>query len=1115
MPTVAPSSARSRLLLFLSGPCWPVTAGALAGVIYLATLSRCAYPGESAGWIASVAGLIPERHAAHPCWSLISGILAQVPVFSLPVRLNLFSAACASLVVGLFGRLIALLIHQSAREDMSGLDAILLPERDSDANEDDLGAVDPKQLDPAILEHNQRASNVALLGGWMSALALAFSTPFWSAATRFQYQTFDLLLLVAVASVVLRHRRTPTFPLALGVSLLIGIGCVESALFLPMAPVFILLLLANRVRRGVPWERQVGWGLVATGFGACCGLLLLGRLQPATPGMDAVAAIRALLIAVAREHLEALSAILPHVGWTWVLLLAFVPAAISLFTATQAFRIPSLTVLGVYLLFLVSAVCCLLNVPVSPWHLARESGALPVLASLAFAVTSGYVVAFGLLLGRSSEELEEYETTALPAGAARWLGTGLAVTISAIVCFSAFRNRVESDGRRGAFADQAAGSVLAMLGSRDWIVSDGLLDPHLLILANARGIPLHLLPLAKQASAAQIAELNAWIDRDPSVAPNRVRLHNAVSLGIVPFVREWIAVDPAAHRRLMLLGVPEIWTISGCQPVPQGLGFVGVRSLDELRGHDLLDPPRGRNLRLDLLLAPAAGDPPLLDQFRNELRRQAGLAANNLGVLLEDLHRPEDALVAYRKAHRIDPRNLSSIINQLALVTRPSQSRLRDELERDLRARAKEEGRLPPVPFLVRSYGDIRQPGALAIQGMVWAAQGQPALANSEADRARDLMPGRTDMNVRLGSLYLNQGDMIAGERAYRELLAAPVTTNSTCQALLGLATVAFQEGRVKEAGKWLEQARLAGAPESSLLIHEATWLAATGKAEEAIARLRAFTDTHPDQIETWALLADLVLKRDGAADVETRILPAMIKAAGKQDHVLIHLVRAQLLRSKRPVQFEQARTALLHALSIRPDLASVQNELLNLDFASNDRDAMERDASNVLRQSPDHPFANYLLATILLERNELDRAEDRFRRSLAARPTMAASNDLAETLRRAHRFAEAEKMAREAVRLEAKAYPAWDTLGCILLDAGHPDEAARAVEQSLSICKTDPRIHLTLARVRLAQGRTNDAQQVILSAENAFGARLPASIRQEFSVLRQTIKNPDPGSRP
>jgi len=80
--------------------------------------------------------------------------------------------------------------------------------------------------------------------------------------------------------------------------------------------------------------------------------------------------------------------------------------------------------------------------------------------------------------------------------------------------------------------------------------------------------------------------------------------------------------------------------------------------------------------------------------------------------------------------------------------------------------------------------------------------------------------------------------------------------------------------------------------------------------------------------------------------------------------------------------------------------------------------------------------------------------------------------NDLAEVLRRIRKLDEAEKCAREAIKLSPELYVAWETLGCVLLESNKDlVEAERAVRKATELYKDDLRVNITLARIQLKKG--------------------------------------------
>src|SRR3954464_3724484 len=86
-----------------------------------------------------------------------------------------------------------------------------------------------------------------------------------------------------------------------------------------------------------------------------------------------------------------------------------------------------------------------------------------------------------------------------------------------------------------------------------------------------------------------------------------------------------------------------------------------------------------------------------------------------------------------------------------------------------------------------------------------------------------------------------------------------------------------------------------------------------------------------------------------------------------------------------------------------------------------------------------------------LLEANNLHAAEARFARSLEIVPArLSTLNNLSAVKIKLSKFAEAEELARRAVKLESKSPEAWSNLGLALTARGRPDEALLACDRAI-----------------------------------------------------------------
>ncbi|MDD5705260.1 MAG: tetratricopeptide repeat protein [Kiritimatiellae bacterium] len=908
-----------------------------------------------------------------------------------------------------------------------------------------------------------------------------------------------MLFLLVTIRVAQMERAIPSLGRAALLGALCGWGCVELPGFFLLALTLFGWLILHRLRWDVPWRQAVSVGMLA---GLVCAVLvtLLFATNP-THGLRATTFFPFVAGHLVRLNLKAVSEFFPRLNWLWLLLLAYVPLFASLAVAGRALRARSPGITGLCLISSVTALLCILPSRVSPWILTCGNSLPFSIASLATAVTIGFLAAFWRLTAtsmaatpdRAGDALAEYDsvdesdTDCLEAEAsltkptastrALWriqrqharLATALGLMLAVSALIAAAINLRAANGRNGDYADVMARELLDRLGSREWIVTrGGSFDLHLRVVAHERRRMLHLLPLTASPLGDVRGELEREIAVNPIFSGHTARLVNALRLGVPAFVREWLTWDAAAEQHLVAIGMPEIWTNGGRRPVTDGFAFTGVRNLSELRGRDLTGEHQAIWARLAVLLKDRSPDDLPAERLRLSLSHMAGAAANNLGVLLEDLGRAVEARSAYAAALRISPDNISAQINLIAMSTSTPPPEAQAKLMRDIRL-FRGANPTPLFPMIATVFGEIRHPEALAAQGQVWMRLGEPTLGKELLARAIQLNPRGSNgtLHRHLASIARQQNEGEAARQAYMQ--AWKSNTNSS-EGLLGLAIVALENGRWAEARDWIERARETGVPEEQLAIPLAAYYEATGDDDRAIVSLRSHTDDGRGTMEELALLADLLLKRGELVEVERRVLPNMERMAAAAEHVLVHLVRARVLAARTPPSYDAIRNELLRSLQLRPDLSIVWDDVLRYDLASGNRQYCEEDVASTLQSQPDHPLANSVLGAWLLEKDDLDRAEDALRRSLAARPSIAAHNNLAETLRRQHRLPEAEAAARAALALDDANWAVWDTLACVLMDLGRLDEAEAALAQAQKKGGTAEQVAPNLRRMQKLQ---------------------------------------------
>ncbi len=182
----------------------------VALVVYLVTLSRGACPGQSAALIVSHGGFVPQFSPASPLWTALVAVVRMVSGDNFVIILNLISALCAVLSVGL--------LYSLMREGV----LVYINE----------------------LSFSEKKRRIAsILAGSTSGLALAFCIPFWIVANRAHTAAFDVLLLLLAARLLLAYMDYGKLWIALVFSFLFGLGVVEFSTFIVVAPVFGAWLL--------------------------------------------------------------------------------------------------------------------------------------------------------------------------------------------------------------------------------------------------------------------------------------------------------------------------------------------------------------------------------------------------------------------------------------------------------------------------------------------------------------------------------------------------------------------------------------------------------------------------------------------------------------------------------------------------------------------------------------------------------------------------------------------------------------------------------------------------------------------------------------------------------
>jgi len=1047
-----------------------VGVGLFSLLIYVLTLSTGVFPGESAWLMAIYTGLEPLEVPMHPLWGSIVKGLGSLSFGALPVRLNVLSAVCTALSVMLVFSLVSSFIRSVIDEEYS--------------------------LDYAPF--------VSKAGGFLAAVAFLFSVPAWQAATRLQFQSFDLLLLLATVQLIAWYRgRFKTVFLILFV-ILAGLGTLESVLFIPAMP-FLIAFAMYAFRRQNQSLGNIVWVAVGILGVVVAGWYLVARhfFLTSDVGSLEVDSVFQVMIHMARLHLRQLLSGLPNSGWIILLLTGFVPwlaALMASFRALNNERTMSQYILHVTLSVMVFI--GLSNMPFSPWHILKPYGQIPVLAYALLAMTAGYLFAYWYLLLKVHRQKKEAEVSIRVKKVGEWMGILIAYPFVVIMLVISVLNSFEcANPNRGAFADRCAKEILDRMGSRTWFVTDGTLDTHLQIMANQRGQELHLICLQKDMSRYYLKSL--WKlaeEKKLFTGPDVQRMKSTLELGVLPFIQDWFSIDREIEKKVAIFSIPDFWYTSGMTPVPEYFFFSGSRDTSKFDTQNALKDYMAfwKSMGADLEIGKKERAKDILDptlRMKKNLRRHMGFVANNLGVLLEEKDNEKDAFAIYSYVSKtIDPENIASLFNRYEMASRsvPVALAQKGQIKREMDEFLGGVKVKYPLWSLSRYYGYVRNPQLFVQQGFHWALSGHTGAALAVATRGIDLLPS-SERNAALGALaaiYAMSDDKQKTASVYQDMIVNDPNDRS---AMLGLARLAVQEGAIEKAKSWLEKATKSSDKRGTLGVEWAIIHLMNNDLPRARLALQEATDLQPKNLQAWAMLALLQIQQNELDEVERVILPRMENLAGTIDNYFIQISRAQiaLAKDKQLTKSKSkeddrtfrrvAREAFIRASLLRPDITGVKDMILQLDIEMNDQSAAELHARQVLRTNRKHALANYVMGSLRLQEGEYGEAEDFLRRSVEANSSSAALNDLAEVLRRIKKLDDAERFAREAIKKNPDLYVAWETLGAILLESGkNLDEAESAVTKALTLYKDDPRIKITLARIQHQRGSIEKARETL-----------------------------------
>lgn len=1057
------------------GADWIITGalGVLAAVVYFLSMATYAFPGEGAHLTALWMGLDEATVNPNPCMAFFAKLLNCS---------NVLGPVCGTVSVMALYRLGSFFVRARINGEMMSSYAV-----------------------PA-----------GRIAGIVSALVFMFTPACREAFTHMSSFGFNVAWALLIASAVVAYAKSR----AKAGWLFVVLAGVMTALGMAGSPVFSALAVGYMFAVWAVADKRGG-----KAYGVSFGYLAVTIAVFFIYAPNAVGDFLEFMRGSFREAK----------GWVgvdhWLLIFTFsiLPFIVSLYSSYKAYNEQSGLSLWLFHLAVSFVSVLAIATPLAPSELMRPYGILPVIPAAMTAFTAGYLIAYWWL--QAAAKVRTNESIDSPPLAQRGRPLALAVlpVLISVYVISVLINVFSFDGDRGEFADRTAERLIADLGERTWLVSDGVLDDHLRIAAAKSGRELNLICLQRDLDEKYLSRLSKMVEQKGVGGVNNRELSLSLSLGVLPFVQDWCAADKDIGSKLAIFGAPDLWYSAGLKPVAEFLFF----GADEKRQVDwsgwnefdkLLHPPKGVEKWGSSKLAQVT-DP--VESLRLRLRRHCGLVANDRGVFLQDAGDSAGAFEMYDLVlSKIDADNICALFNEFEMARSgfPKAVEKKKEIEGELKKVIENKDRRYVLWKLSNFYGYIRNPDIFIRLGAGWARSGRPGDALSHIRRAIDFIPKdrRTSLLNMMAALYASDHDSQKSRETYAQVLEKDAENR---EALIGMMRLELLEGNSERAIEYLRRAAAAAGDDPRVAKELAMLHMMKNEIPQARSMLEKALDNEPDSLQTWSLFAAVVIQQHDAAkddaskrrfirEIREKILPEMEKRASNPNDYHVNTTRAFLLMREGEENRRAARDAFVVAARERPDIAATQDIVLGLDISLNDTVEAERHARETLRRNRKAPLANYVMGSLALQKGNLEEAEMYLRKAAdAAKPVVLAQNDLAEVYRRKKRFADAERYARAAIKTNPALYVAWETLGSVLMDAkGDLDEAEKCINKACSLSRSadgkeeDVRMLISLARVQVARGDKQRARMTIRKVQGRI-KELSEFERTEFEEFVKSVR--------
>lgn len=1055
----------------------------VAFAVYFCTSSLWAFPGQSSNLLSILTGVRPNTMPEHYLWQKIIGGIATLAGPNLAVK----AATTACMVFSALSLGLAYLVSTAAF-------ALL---------------IETKQQEKKIESKEFHAAFAARLGGAVTTLTLAFSAPFWVAASRVNFFSIYLLWILAATYIMLRFMASGNVKLLYSFCLLYGMGMSQSSTMIQFMPLFVILAVMGMIHA----DRMKLSTLLLCGVISFVGWLVLFLVS-----LYAFAGTRGYVLMefwgeslLATKMLRALAggvvSGIPQKGWMIIIGLVILPWFAWLIVGFRTLNGESGPAInGLNVAILVVTLTVVLNTRVSPWQFFGFSPGQIVTYTMA-AMTFGYCVtaAYMITVCLLSSKIE----SPLALASARILRCVLIGFVGLVLVIEVSNSYVHSETRNTRFLVTYVDRLLDNLKGRNWIVTDGVFDDMILLRAMERGLDVNLIDLASAANPVQIKLLKEKL--------TSARLKNSIEIGPLTFLQEWIQSDPDVTKKLVLCLFPDLWSIGDYRVYPHGLSFFGENRGAEDESAHVADKENIESYfrlmdEMEMELGKVSNrSAPLVLALADSVRRRVSFIGNNLGYFVETKGHAEEATHLYGRVHAFDPKNVSAMLNYASSLEKLGTEAQKAAIKAEIAEFKKNQKKPLQIWELSRTQGYVNSPEAFSYLGWTWAMSGQSTIALKTLSMAlgNEYDYGTAGLMMTMADIHSRRGETEQTEIILETILKEHP---EDVKSLLSLARLKMLMGDTAAAGELLDKIRATGIPKVRILREEASLKLAAGDIEGAKAALQdliAEVPKDPDaHLSLYLTLArDFVKTEDNEKRNELRLLMASeIEAIMNIPEARFFqgaIARGHMRLIEKDVR--GAREDFLVANKTTPGIVPILELILRMDYNLKDLLLAKQHAVEILQIMPEHPFANYIMGSIALSRNEFDSAEAYLQRSVERDGNLLATGDLAYVKFKLDEIDRALELVTAALNRSKDLYEVWDTYGQILLEQGKLNESEEALRMALKLNVQNPIVHLHLARVLFEQGRKEDSKN-LLEQLQPFEASLYGDERRYYEALWQKV---------